>query len=158
MVKIYVQNKPLFLVDTIDKETEDYLHRPETIFIDELNHSAVKTMLYELEQPEFYQGVFLHTDVDELLAAFKEHLNVIVAAGGLVYTVDKDLLLIPGQLSPPHGHLFTRFLNQTVHPLDRIIIGMVSLDVGHEVEAAGNIRLQPRVLGLQVRRGPVPAK
>jgi 8-oxo-dGTP pyrophosphatase MutT (NUDIX family) len=107
MVKIYVQNKPLFLVDTIDKETEDYLHRPETIFIDELNHSAVKTMLYELEQPEFYQGVFLHTDVDELLAAFKEHLNVIVAAGGLVYTVDKDLLLIHrlGHWDLPKGKL-----------------------------------------------------
>ena len=63
MVKIYIQNKPLLLVDKIDRETEDYLHRPDTIFIDELNPSAVKTMLHELEQSKFYTGVFLHANV-----------------------------------------------------------------------------------------------
>ena len=58
MVKIYIQNKPLLLVDKIDRETEDYLHRPDTIFIDELNPSAVKTMLHELEQAMFNPGLF----------------------------------------------------------------------------------------------------
>src|SRR5215217_3944606 len=107
MVKIYVQNKPLYLVNNIDKEIDDYLHRPETIFLDELNPSAVKTALYELEQPEFYQGVFLHPNTDELLAAFKDQLNVVVAAGGLVYTDDLDLLLIHrlGHWDLPKGKL-----------------------------------------------------
>lgn len=107
MVKIYVQNKPIYLVNAIDKETEDYLHRPETLFIDELNPSAVKTMLYEMEQPRFYQGVFLHPDVNGLLAAFKDQLNVVVAAGGLVYTQDLDLLLIHrlGRWDLPKGKL-----------------------------------------------------
>ena len=107
MVKIYVQNKPIFLVKAIDKITEDYLHRPETLFIDELNPSAVKTMLYEMEQPQFYQGVFLHPDENRLLAAFKDQLNVVVAAGGLVYTENKDLLLIHrlGRWDLPKGKL-----------------------------------------------------
>lgn len=107
MIKIYIQNKPLYLVSTIDKLVEDYLHRPDTIFIDELNPSAVKTMLQQMERAEFYQGVFLYPDVEALLAAFKEQLNVIVAAGGLVYTPDRWLLLIHrlGHWDLPKGKL-----------------------------------------------------
>ncbi|HEU4903276.1 MAG TPA: NUDIX domain-containing protein [Flavisolibacter sp.] len=107
MVKIYIQNKPLLLVDKIDRETEDYLHRPDTIFIDELNPSAVKTMLHELEQSKFYTGVFLHANVEDLLKAFKDQLNVIEAAGGLVHTRENDVLLIHrlGHWDLPKGKL-----------------------------------------------------
>lgn len=107
MATIYIQNKPLYLAGKIGPDIEDYLHRRETIFIDELTPAAVKTMLHEMEQPEFYQGVFLHPDPDELLAAFKDQLNVIVAAGGLVHTPQDDLLLIRrlGRWDLPKGKL-----------------------------------------------------
>jgi ADP-ribose pyrophosphatase YjhB (NUDIX family) len=107
MVKIYIQNKPLFLVDTINSEIEDYLHRPTTIFVDELSPAAVKTMLHEMEQPAFYYGVFQHHSVEELLQAFKAHLLVIQAAGGLVYTDRQELLLIHrlGHWDLPKGKL-----------------------------------------------------
>ncbi len=107
MIKIYIQNKPLFLVDKIDNEVEDYLHRSETIFIDELNAPAVKTMLHQMEQPEYYTGVFLHPNLDELLKGFKEQLNVVVASGGLVYTPQNELLLIHrlGKWDLPKGKL-----------------------------------------------------
>lgn len=107
MVKLYVQNKPLFLVDKIDKEVEEYIHRPATIFIDELNVSAVNTMLQQLEQAEFYAGVFQHNNLARLLDAFKTKLYVIEAAGGLVYTKQKDVLLIfrKGKWDLPKGKL-----------------------------------------------------
>ncbi|HEV7331083.1 MAG TPA: NUDIX domain-containing protein [Flavisolibacter sp.] len=107
MVKIYVQNKPLFLVDTLNSEIEDYLHRPTTIFIDELSPAAVKTMLHELEQPEFYYGVIKHHNLSDLLNAFKAQLEVIQAAGGLVYTDQNELLLIHrlGHWDLPKGKL-----------------------------------------------------
>lgn len=107
MVTIYIQNKPLYLVDTVSKEIEDYLHRPTTIFIDELDPSAVRTMLQEMEEPRFYYGVFRHSNVDELLQAFKAELNVLIAAGGLVHTPQNDLLLIHrlGRWDLPKGKL-----------------------------------------------------
>ena len=107
MVKIYVQNKPLFLVDTLNSEMEDYLHRPTTIFIDELSLAAVKTMLHELEQQEFYYGVMRHHNLTELLEAFKTQLEVIQAAGGLVYTDKGEILLIHrlGRWDLPKGKL-----------------------------------------------------
>ncbi|HUC82176.1 MAG TPA: NUDIX domain-containing protein [Flavisolibacter sp.] len=107
MVKIYVRNKPLYLVSQVNGETEDYVHRPDTIFIDELNASAVKTMLQQLERDEYYQGVFLYEDVAAALEGFKHQLTVIQAAGGLVYTQDQKVLLIfrRGKWDMPKGKL-----------------------------------------------------
>lgn len=94
MIHISVQNKPLLLVDKITFEVDEYLHRPSTIFMDELSPSAVRTMLQEMEGSQFDTGVFLHHNLSDLLNAFKEQLNVVVAAGGLVHTPENDLLLI----------------------------------------------------------------
>lgn len=107
MIKIYVQNKPLFLIDYINSEVEDYLHRQDTIFIDELNVSAVKTMLHELEQPHIYTGVFLHPKLEEAVASFKAQLNNIIASGGLVHTDQNEVLLIfrKGKWDLPKGKL-----------------------------------------------------
>lgn len=107
MIKLFIHNKPLFLVDKTEGEVEDFLHRPNTIFLDELNTPSIKTMLYELAQPEFYAGVLLHKNVEEALAAFKSHLHVIVAAGGLVYTEQNEVLLIfrKGKWDLPKGKL-----------------------------------------------------
>ena len=107
MVKIYVRNKPLFLVSQTTKEIDDFIHRPETIFIDELNAPAVRTMLQELGRDEFYQGVFLHQNTAAVLDEFKQQLTVIQAAGGLVYTENQEILLIfrRGKWDMPKGKL-----------------------------------------------------
>jgi 8-oxo-dGTP pyrophosphatase MutT (NUDIX family) len=107
MIKLFVHNKPLFLVDKIEGEVEDYMHRQSTIFLDELNSHAIRTMLYELEQPDYYAGVLLHKNVNKSLAAFKSHLNLIVAAGGLVQTKQNEFLLIfrKGKWDLPKGKL-----------------------------------------------------
>lgn len=94
MIHISVQNKKLLLVDKITFEVDEYLHRPNTIFMEELNPAAVRTILQELEKRRFDYGIFLHHNLSELLEAFKAELNVIVAAGGLVYTPQYELLLI----------------------------------------------------------------
>lgn len=107
MIKVYVQNKPLFLIDKVTAEVEDFLHRNDTMYIDELNPPAVKTMLQQLEQPEIYAGVFLHPNLTELLDGFKQQLNVIVAAGGLVYNEQQEVMLIhrKGRWDLPKGKL-----------------------------------------------------
>ncbi|RYZ27865.1 MAG: NUDIX domain-containing protein [Chitinophagaceae bacterium] len=107
MIKLFIHNKPLFLVDKTEGEVEDYMQRPTTIFVDEINSPSVKTMLYELAQPEYYAGVLLYKNVEEALAAFKSHLQVIVAAGGLVQTKQNEFLLIfrKGKWDLPKGKL-----------------------------------------------------
>ena len=107
MVKIYFNNKPLFLVDQITKEVEEYLHHEDTVFIDEFSLHTVKAMIHEMEMSKIHAGVFLHGNVDEVLNMFKKKLQLIKAAGGLVHTDDDEILLIfrNGKWDLPKGKL-----------------------------------------------------
>ena len=107
MYKIYFNNKPLFLVSEITKETEEYLHHEETVFIDEYNLHTVKAMIHEMASGKINAGVFLHSDIEELLNAFKKKFLVIIAAGGFVHTGKNEVLLIfrRGKWDLPKGKL-----------------------------------------------------
>jgi ADP-ribose pyrophosphatase YjhB (NUDIX family) len=107
MVKIYFDNKPLFLTNTITKELEELLHHEETVLIDEFNTHTVKAMLHEMQAPQIRAGVFLHEDVEAVLKAFKKKFVLIKAAGGLVHTKEDEILLIfrRGKWDLPKGKL-----------------------------------------------------
>ncbi|HTM91769.1 MAG TPA: NUDIX domain-containing protein [Flavisolibacter sp.] len=107
MVKIYFNNKPLFITNQITKELEEYLRHEDTVFIDEFNVHTVKAMVHEMELPKIHAGVFLHEDVDAVLKSFKKKFVLIMAAGGLIHTEDDHLLLIfrRGKWDLPKGKL-----------------------------------------------------
>jgi ADP-ribose pyrophosphatase YjhB (NUDIX family) len=104
---IYFNNKPLYLISELNKETEELLHHEETVFIDEFNQHTVKAMIHEMEMGKIKHGVFLHNDVDAVLKTFKKKLKLIIAAGGLVYTPEHEILLIHrhGKWDLPKGKL-----------------------------------------------------
>ena len=64
--KIYFNDKPLFLCDDIDETIQPFIHHDDTVFIDELNTHAIKTMIHEMQLPNVHAGVYFHTDLDEL--------------------------------------------------------------------------------------------
>ena len=106
-IKIFFNNKPLYLTNTITPEIKEHLHHEETVFIDDLNAHSVKAMIHEMEQDKIERGVFLHNDVEELLAQFKKKFTVIKAGGGLVHEKEKQVLLIfrKGKWDLPKGKL-----------------------------------------------------
>jgi 8-oxo-dGTP pyrophosphatase MutT (NUDIX family) len=93
-LKIYFNDKPLFLCDTIDQMIQPYVHHDDTLFIDELNSHTVKTMLHEMQQQSVHAGVFFHPDLDELKKTFFKKFTFVPAAGGLVLNEKKEVLLI----------------------------------------------------------------
>lgn len=105
--KIYVAGKPLFIVNEITPDIDEYLHHEETVFIDEFNSHTIKAMIHEMEAPQIRSGVFLHSDADAVLNAFKKKLTLIKAAGSVVHTTEHDLLLIfrHGKWDLPKGKL-----------------------------------------------------
>ena len=107
MIKIYFNNKPLFITDTITNEIAELLHHEETVFIDEFNFHTVKAMIHEMELPKIKAGVFLHNNIEEMLKAFKKKLTLIQAAGGLVYTPENEILFIlrRGKWDLPKGKI-----------------------------------------------------
>ncbi|HEV8284865.1 MAG TPA: NUDIX domain-containing protein [Chitinophagaceae bacterium] len=106
-IKIYFNDKPLFLCDTIDETIQPYVHHDDAVFIDELNAHTVKTMIHEMQQPQVHAGVFYHSDIEELKRAFQKKFTLIQAAGGLVKNEKNSILMIlrRGKWDLPKGKL-----------------------------------------------------
>ena len=105
--KIYFDDKPLFLCDSIDETIEPLIHHDDTVFIDELNTHTVKSMIHEMQEPRIHAGVFYHAALDELIKAFYKKFTIIQAGGGLVQNEKNEILLIfrRGKWDLPKGKL-----------------------------------------------------
>ena len=106
-VKIYFNDKPLFLCNDIDETIQPILHHDDAIFIDELDSHAVKTMIHEMQLPQVHAGVYFHKDLDELLKVFLKKFSLVKAAGGLVENKKNEILMIfrRGKWDLPKGKL-----------------------------------------------------
>jgi 8-oxo-dGTP pyrophosphatase MutT (NUDIX family) len=106
-IKIYFNDKPLFLCDALDETIQPYVHHDDAVYIDELNLHTIKAMIHEMELAKIHAGVFFHTNLEELRKAFFKKFTVIQAAGGLVQNENKEILLIfrRGKWDLPKGKL-----------------------------------------------------
>lgn len=93
-IKIYFDDKPLFLCDTIDGEMAPLVHHDDAVFIDELNLHSVKTMIHEMQLPKVHAGIFFHPDLAELKKSFWKKFTVILAGGGYVINEKEEVLFI----------------------------------------------------------------
>lgn len=93
-IKIYFNNKPLFLCDAIDGDIQAFVHHDDAVFIDELNIHTVKAMIHEMQQPKVHAGIFFHKNIDELKKKFFAKFVLIPAAGGLVRNEKNEILMI----------------------------------------------------------------
>lgn len=106
-LKIYFNDKPLFLCDAIEPALEPFLHHDDAVFIDELDTHTVKAMIHEMQLEKVHAGVFLHEDLEALKKAFFKKFTLIQAGGGLVSNDRQEYLLIHrrGKWDLPKGKL-----------------------------------------------------
>jgi len=83
-IKIYFNDKPLFLTDEMTDEIQGYAHHDDAILIDEFSHPAVNAMIHEMRREKVHAGIFIHPDLATLKKAFWKKFNLIQAGGGLV--------------------------------------------------------------------------
>lgn len=109
-IKIYFNDKPLFLCDRIDETIDPFLHHDDAVFIDELDSHTIKTMIHEMQLEKVHAGVFFHADLEALKKAFFKKFTLVQAAGGLTQKEDKSILLIyrRGKWDLPKGKLEKR--------------------------------------------------
>ena len=93
-IKIYFDDKPVYLCNEIDNELKEILHHPDAIFIDEVSGPAIKSLLHEIKKEAFHAGVLLHKDLDELKKDFFKQFDLIEAAGGIVQNDQNQMLFI----------------------------------------------------------------
>lgn len=106
-IKIYFNDKPLYLCDDIDEEIAPFVHHDDAVFIDEFSTPAIKSMIHEMKLEKIHAGVLYHTNFEELKKAVFKKFTVIYAAGGLVLNPSKAILLIfrKGKWDLPKGKL-----------------------------------------------------
>ncbi len=106
-IKIYFNDKPLYLCDEVDETIQPFVHHDDAVFIDELDSHSVKSMIHEMELNAIHAGVFYHDDLEALKKAFFKKFTIVQAAGGLVQNEKKDILLIfrRGKWDLPKGKL-----------------------------------------------------
>ena len=106
-VKIYFDNKPLFLCDDVDASLQPYVHHDDAVFIDELNLHTVKSMIHEMQEPSVHAGVFFHNDLNELKTAFFKKFTLIQAGGGFVQNNNNEVLMMfrRGKWDLPKGKM-----------------------------------------------------
>ncbi|WEK34908.1 MAG: NUDIX domain-containing protein [Candidatus Pseudobacter hemicellulosilyticus] len=93
-IKIYFNDKPLFLATELTPELEPYAHHDDAVLIDEFSTPGVNSMIHEMRQQKVHAGIYLHTDLEELQKAFWKKFQLVQAAGGLVNNPTGDLLFI----------------------------------------------------------------
>lgn len=93
-IKIYFDDKPLFLATERDRLIEPFAHHDDAVLIDELSTPGVNSMLHEMKQPKVHAGIYLHPDLEELRKAFWKKFTIIQAGGGLVQNPKGDILMM----------------------------------------------------------------
>ena len=93
-IKIYFDEKPLFLCDEMDQEIKEYAKHEDTVFIDEFSNASVNSMIHEMRLAKVHAGIFLYTNLEQLKKTFWKKFLVIQAAGGLVQNENDEILFI----------------------------------------------------------------
>ena len=93
-LKIYFQDKPLYLTDKIDEEIEPFIHQDDAIYMDEFSTPGINSMIHEMRLKKVQAGVYFHKDLEKLHKAFRKKFVVIQAAGGLIRNEKQEILVM----------------------------------------------------------------
>jgi 8-oxo-dGTP pyrophosphatase MutT (NUDIX family) len=93
-IKIYFNDKPLFLCDQVNEEINSYAHHDDAVFIDEFSTPAVNSIIHEMRLEKVHAGIFVHPDLETLRKAFWKKFILIKAGGGLVKNEAGAMLLM----------------------------------------------------------------
>lgn len=106
-LKIYFDEKPVYLCDEITEDLNELMHHPESVFVDEVSTSAINALLHEIKKEAFQAGIIWYPDFEKLKKAFFKHFIGIEAAGGIVQNEKKELLFIfrRGKWDLPKGKM-----------------------------------------------------
>ncbi len=105
--KIYFNHKILFLSTSITPELQNYLHHKKVSLVKGISEDNIKKAINQIQATEIDAIVIIHENIEELYEAVAKEFTVIKAGGGLVYTPEKEILMIfrRGKWDLPKGKL-----------------------------------------------------
>ena len=106
VTKIYFGNKPLIIANEKTEEIKTYLDDVNTAVLETNDQAQIQSLIREMSNEKLTAGIIL-ADVTETMNRIKTEFLVIQASGGMVYSFDKNVLLIfrRGKWDLPKGKL-----------------------------------------------------
>ncbi len=94
IIKIFFEDKPVFLCNEITASIQELIHHPDTIFIEKISTPAIKALIREIVKSDYNAAILLQKDIKKLKKVFFKQFTVIQAAGGLVKNEQNETLFI----------------------------------------------------------------
>lgn len=111
-IKIFVNEKPIYLTDELTTDLKELLVKHDSIFVETENAHA-QSMLQKLDTAKYSNGILLSNSLQKLKNDFFSQFNIVEAAGGIVQNENKEILFIfrRGKWDLPKGKLE---INETI--------------------------------------------
>lgn len=84
----------MFLANEFSTAVTEFMHHPETIYVDEVSTPAINSLIHEITSPAFARGILYNEDFDKIKKSFYKHFKIIQAAGGVVKNETGEILFI----------------------------------------------------------------
>lgn len=106
LIKIYFDDKPVFLADQKLAELETYA-RPGVRWMENAGTQHLPKLIEEIQTPALEAAVLISKNPKDLLDGFKKQLHLVQAGGGLIHIDRSEVLLIfrRGKWDLPKGKL-----------------------------------------------------
>ncbi len=107
VLKIYVDEKPIYLTDKLTEQLEKKIVQSDIIYITKKKKIDAIAILTDLKQADKKAAIVLQTDFEKLKSSFFKQFEIIEAGGGIVQNDDKAILFIfrRGKWDLPKGKL-----------------------------------------------------
>jgi 8-oxo-dGTP pyrophosphatase MutT (NUDIX family) len=105
--RIYFNDKPLYLTDSISGPLETLQQKPSVHFASDGSEQTIKKLVTEMTQPGTTAGILYYDNIKQAFDVLKQQFILIQAAGGLVLNTRNEILLIfrRGKWDLPKGKL-----------------------------------------------------
>lgn len=107
MKRIYLGSGALIVANKVDARVKELMADPSIAVLDTLNRENLSELILAIEGGKAPLGLILENEFAAVVEAFDHYFTRIVAAGGFVFTPNKDVLLIfrKGKWDLPKGKL-----------------------------------------------------
>ncbi len=112
LIKIFANEKPIYLTDELTNDLKEISVKDDSIFI-ENKTVDVSSLLQKLDTEKYSKAILLSHSLEKLKNNFFSQFDIAEAAGGIVQNENKDILFIfrRGKWDLPKGKLE---MNETI--------------------------------------------
>ncbi len=107
LIKIYFENKVVFLCDSLNAKLNNLSISKDTFYTEDISENSLVDVIYKIHETQYRQAIIMHHDLKELQSKFFAHFEIIQAGGGLVHNKKGEILFIfrRGKWDLPKGKL-----------------------------------------------------